>query len=353
MAFLNVSSPHATRAGTTGSVMQQVLLATLPGIVVLTASFGIGTLVNLLLCSMFCVGFEALCLRLRQRPVTFYLKDYSALVTAFLLGIALPPYAPWWLLAVGCLFAIVVAKQLYGGLGFNPFNPAMVAYVVLLISFPIEMTRWTIDASMLVDGNSLPNLNETFQRVFGTTDTTAIDAYTAATPLDILKQNTGLTLAGLYNADPIFLHGRWAGAGWEWVNLAFLAGGIYLLYQRVFTWHAPVSMLVSLSVLSILFYDGGSSTSTGSPVFHLLSGATMLGAFFIVTDPVSSAVSTKGRMIYGAAIGAIVFIIRAWGNYPDAMAFAVLLMNFAAPFIDYYTLPRSYGHERVNSGRVK
>jgi len=353
MAFLKVSSPHATRSGTAASVMQQVLLATVPGVLVLALNFGVGVILNIVLCGLFCCGFEALALKIRKRPIAFYLKDYSALVTAVLLGIALPPYAPWWLLATGCFFAIIVAKQLYGGLGYNPFNPAMVAYVVLLISFPVEMTRWTLAASVLPEGAELPSLLQALQLVFTGEAASVADGYTAATPLDVLKQNSGQTLQGLYAQESIFSSARFAGAGWEWVNLAFLAGGIYLLYKKIFTWHAPVAMLGALAFCAAVFYDGGSSSSPGSPLFHLLSGATMFGAFFIVTDPVSSAVSTRGRLIYGAGIGIIVFVIRAWGNYPDAVAFAVLLMNFAAPFIDYYTLPRTYGHSKANSGRVK
>ena len=134
--------------------------------------------------------------------------------------------------------------------------------------------------------------------------------------------------------------------GWEWANIAFLLGGAWLMYRKIFTWHAPVAMLLSLAVMASLFYDGGSSASGGSPLFHLLSGATMFGAFFIVTDPVTSAVSVRGRLIYGALIGVLVYIIRVKGNYPDAIAFAVLIMNFAAPFIDHYTQPRTYGHNR-------
>lgn len=353
MAFLKVTSPHATKAGTAGNVMQQVLLACIPGILALTFSFGVGVIINLILCSAFCLAFEALSLKVRNRSISFHLRDYSAVVTAVLLGVALPPFAPWWLLIVGCFFAIVVAKQLYGGLGFNPFNPAMVAYVVLLISFPVEMTRWTLDASLLPDGTSLPSVLQALQLVFTGSADHLIDGYTAATPLDIVKQNQSLTLDTLYAENIIFSEARWAGAGWEWVNLGFLLGGAYLVYKKIFTWHAPVGMLAAILVLSALFYDGGSSTSTGSPLFHLLSGATMLGAFFILTDPVSSATSTKGRLIFGIGAGALVFIIRAWGNYPDAVAFAVLLMNFAAPFIDYYTLPRTYGHAKAKSGRAK
>lgn len=349
MAFIKVTSPHAHSAGNTGSVMKTVIIASIPGIAALTASFGFGTLLNILLACAFCIGFEAIVLKLRNRSLSFYLNDYSAALTAILLGIALPPFAPWWLIAVGSLFAIVVAKQLYGGLGYNPFNPAMIGYVVLLISFPLEMTRWVAPLSFAGEHSLIEGLRQVF---LGST-LAAVDGYTAATPLDVMKQSSGQLISDLYQNEEAFSLGRWAGAGWEWANLGFLAGGIYLLYKKIFTWHAPVSMLASLFVLSAIFYDGGSSDSLGSPLFHLLSGGTMLGAFFIATDPVSSAVSNKGRIIYGAAIGIIIFVIRIWGNYPDAVAFAVLLMNFAAPFIDYYTVPRTYGYKKAESGRIK
>ena len=350
MAFIKVTSPHAHSAGNTGTFMQKVMYACIPGIFFLTLYFGYGTLVNILLACLFCLGFEAAFLKLRQRNILFYLKDYSALVTALLLGIALPPYAPWWLIAVGCFFAIVIAKQLYGGLGFNPFNPAMVGYVVLLISFPLEMTQWVNPLSISEFSHGLASLNHGLSQVFLGAPLNLVDGMTGATPLDVLKQNEGLLLQDLYQQEPAFSSASVAGVGWEWVNLGFLIGGLYLLHQKVFTWHAPISMLLSLTVLSLVFFDGGSSTSPGSPLFHLFSGATMFGAFFIVTDPVTSAVSTKGRIVYGAAIGVLVFVIRVWGNYPDAIAFAVLLMNFAAPFIDYYTLPRVYGHTKANRG---
>ena len=337
MSLLNVSSPHAHRPLSTANVMQLVLLATLPGVIALTHFFGWGTVTNLLFAVPLALAFEALSLKLRQRPVSFYLKDYSAVVTAVLLAIALPPYSPYWLIAIGIFFAIVIAKQLYGGLGYNPFNPAMVGYVVLLISFPVEMTQWAAPLGAL--SNEQPSLLIALQQLFSAN---AIDGYTMATPLDTLKNNNSLLVQDLFANNPAF--GQWAGLGWEWVNIAFLAGGCFLLYKRVFTWHAPVAMLASLTFCSLFFYDGGSSASKGSPLFHLLSGATMFGAFFIVTDPVTSAVSNLGRLVYGALIGFFLFMIRAWGNYPDAIAFAVLLMNFAAPFIDHYTQPRTYGH---------
>lgn len=348
MALLKITSPHATKPGDTGAVMRCVLLATVPGLIALTVFFGIGSIINVLLACGFALGFEAAALWVRKRPIAFYLKDFSAIVTAVLLALALPPYAPWWLVAVGVFFSIIVAKHLYGGLGFNPFNPAMVGYVVLLISFPLEMTMWAAPISSLGTEASLPSLGDALGKVFLGIDfvTGSLDGYTAATPLDIVRQNESLLLEDLYQTSAAFNGAKWAGAGWEWVNLMFLAGGAYLLYKRVFTWHAPVSMLVSLGLLAAIFYDGGSSSSQGSPLFHWLTGATMLGAFFIVTDPVTSAVSNRGRIIYGALVGLIIFVIRSWGNYPDGMAFAVLLMNFAAPFIDYYTQPRTYGHKK-------
>jgi H+/Na+-translocating ferredoxin:NAD+ oxidoreductase subunit D len=339
MALLRVTSPHAHGPASTARVMQQVLLATVPGILALTLYFGFGTLVNILWAGVLAVVFESLALVLRGRAPLPYLKDYSALVTATLLGIALPPYAPWWLVAVGVAAAIPLAKHLYGGLGYNPFNPAMVGYVVLLISFPVQMTSWAPPRGLEAD---IPGLLEALRACFAPA---TFDGITQATPLDVLKQNNSQLIKDLWQAEPVF--GRWGGAGWEWANLGFLAGGLWLLYRRIFTWHAPLAFLGALAVMAALFYDGGSSASGGSPLFHLLSGATMLGAFFIVTDPVTSAVSLRGRLVYGALIGILVYVIRVWGNYPDAVAFSVLIMNFAAPFIDHYTQPRTYGHDKV------
>ena len=341
MALMRLTSPHAHGPMSTQRVMQSVLLATIPGVIVLTHFFGFGTLVNILWGSIVALACEAPALKLRRRPLGFYLKDYSALVTAVLLCIALPPYAPWWLIAVGIASSILLAKHLYGGLGYNPFNPAMVGYVILLISFPIQMTAWAPPRGL----GELPGFIEALQACF---TPAAYDGTTMATPLDLLKQNNSLLIKDLWNQYPQF--GRWSGLGWEWANIAFLAGGVWLLYQRIFTWHAPVAMLVTLGLLAAIFYDGGSSASGGSPLFHLLGGATMFGAFFIVTDPVSSAVSLRGRLIFGALIGVLIYTIRIKGNYPDSVAFAVLIMNFAAPFIDYYTQPRTYGHRDKRAG---
>lgn len=349
MAFMHVTSPHLHTPRDTGSVMRLVLYATLPGVAALTLFFGFGTLVNIVLACLAALACEAGVLALRGRSVAPYLRDGSALVTATLLAIALPPYAPWWVVVIGTAVAIIIAKHLYGGLGYNPFNPAMVAYVVLLISFPVQMTSWGAPLGAMADSSAgfagaggVPGPIESLRLNFGIADE-GVEAFTMATPLDILKQNTTLTMDDLWLANPPFNY--WGGSGWQWVNAGFLLGGLVLLLRGVFTWHAPIAMLASLSFMALLGWDGGSSDSGGSPLFHLFAGGTMLGAFFIVTDPVSSAVSNKGRLIYGALIGLLIYIIRAWGNYPDAVAFSVLLANFAAPFIDYYTQPRTYGHQ--------
>lgn len=342
MAFKQITSPHAHAPQNTAKVMQLVLWCTLPGLLALTWHFGWGSLINVVLATITAVLGEAIILKIRKRSVQFYLGDYSAVLTAVLLGLALPPLTPWWVVVTGSLFSIVVAKQLFGGLGYNPFNPAMVGYVILLISFPVQMTTWVTPLELLPVDVAHPDMLQSLAIVFGSS--TPVDGVTGATPLDSFKHYQGLTVEQIYAQNPLFSQATFVTVGWEWVNLGFLAGGLVLLGKRVFTWHAPVAMLATLALLSGIFWDGGSSQSPGSALMHLLSGASMMGAFFILTDPVSSAVSNRGRFIYGVLIGALVYIIRAWGNYPDAVAFAVLLANFAAPFIDNYTLPRTYGH---------
>jgi len=340
MALPRFSSPHATGANRTQKVMLQVLAALAPGALALIALYGVGTLFNLLWCSAVALGTEALMLHLRKRPLAVFLKDGSALVTAVLLALALPPYAPWWLSLLATAFALVFGKHLYGGLGQNPFNPAMLGYVVVLVSFPLEMTRWpSPDAGLgLVDGLS---------RILGL-GAPPPDAWAGATALDVLKNNHSLTIDELLTQSAAF--GHVGGRGVELVNLAFLAGGLFLLWRKLFTWHAPVGMLGGLFVMSLLFWNGSGSDSHGSPLFHLFSGAAMLGAFFIVTDPVSGATSNRGRLVFGLGVGIVTYVIHAWGGYPDGVAFAVLLMNLAAPTIDYYTRPRTYGHKKPKRG---
>ncbi|SDT93453.1 electron transport complex protein RnfD [Pseudomonas pohangensis] len=338
MTLTRITSPHAKGSNRTQRVMLLVLAACAPGALALTWLFGIGTLVNLLWASLVALGVEAAILKIRQRPLGFYLSDGSALVTAVLLALALPPYAPWWLTLVAVGFAIVFGKQLYGGLGQNPFNPAMLGYVVVLISFPVEMTSWPKPHGV--------GLLEGLQQIFGLAQLP--DGWSQATALDSLKINKSLTMDELWAANPAF--GKVGGAAVEWVNAAFLLGGLFLLHKRLISWHAPVGMLAALTVMSLLFWHGSGSDSNGSPLFHLFTGATMLGAFFIVTDPVSGATSNLGRLIFGAGVGILVYIIRTWGGYPDGVAFAVLLMNLAAPTIDHYSRPRAYGHSKPERG---
>jgi len=221
--MLRVSSPHAHRGGDTGQVMRLVAFATLPGMAALTWFFGLGVIHNVLLASLSCIAFEALILKLRGRPLGFYLRDCSALVTGVLLGLALPAYCPWWLVVIGSATAIILAKQLYGGLGFNPFNPAMVGYVVLLISFPVEMTQWPAPAGI---AEHTPSLGQALAKIWLGTP---IDGYTAATPLDVMKQNTSLLVSDLYQTNPGLSAGTMASLGWEWGNLGFLLGGLFLL----------------------------------------------------------------------------------------------------------------------------
>lgn len=347
MAILNVTSPHLHKPGNTGAFMRQVLYALVPGILLMTHFFGWATLINITLAVTVALGCEAAVLKLRKKPVAFYLTDYSAVLTAVLLAIAIPPTAPWWLTLLGTSFAIVVAKHLYGGLGMNPFNPAMVGYVLLLISFPKQMTTW-LPAAGVNESTDALNLLQSLQLVF-TGAINGIDGFSGATPLDTFRTYAGQP--EVLDTSPV-LQGTLAGFGWEWINMAFLLGGIYLVWRRIITWHVPVSMLLAITVMAGIF-NALDADNYGSILFHLFSGGTMLGAFFIATDPVTAATSNKGKLVFGAGIGCLVFVIRTWGGYPDAVAFSVLLMNLAAPTIDYYTQPRAYGHNKPNKGLAK
>ncbi|WPO46278.1 RnfABCDGE type electron transport complex subunit D [Pseudomonas sp. S1Bt23] len=310
--------------------MQRVLLATQPGLLALFWLFGWGVLINLLLACATALAVEAAVLRLRQWPLRPFLGDGSALVSATLLALALPPYCPWWLTVSAATCALLFGKHLYGGVGKNPFNPAMLGYALVLVSFPQQMTHWPASHGLDLLGG--------LQQIFGITlDSTAPDAWAQATALDSLRINKSLTIDELFAGNAAF--GHFGGKGVEWVNLAFLAGGAFLLQQRVFSWHAPAGMLGSLFVISLLCWNGSGSDSHGSPFFHLLSGATMLGAFFIVTEPVSGPRSAKARLLFGVGVGLLTYLIRTWGGYPDGVAFAVLLMNLAVPALERLAAP--------------
>ena len=311
--------PHVVAGFSVPRVMYQVLLALLPVAAVQVWLQGPGLLGLLGIAAGTALVSEALALRLRRRAASPFLRDGSVLVTAALLALAVPPTLPWWLMMFGTAVAVLLAKHAYGGLGQNPFNPAMVGYAVLLVSFPLEMSRWPAPGA-------------------------GWDAVTGATALDALR--TGLRES--QTMQEITAGGAFGGvgaAGGEWINGAALAGGLYLLLRGVIRWQIPAGLLAGVAIPAAIAHGldpGGHAPAT----FHLAAGATMLGAFFIATDPVSAATTPRGRLVYGAGIGLLTWIIRSWGGYPDGLAFAVLLMNLAAPLIDRWTVPRIHGEPR-------
>ena len=332
-------SPYLRDSRSVRQIMLHVLAALLPGIAAYVWQFGAGILLQLLLASLTAVAAEAAMLKLRGKPIGLYLGDLSAIVTAWLIALSLPPIGPWWMIVVATLCAIVVAKHLYGGLGYNPFNPAMIGYVVLLISFPREMSTWPIPHG--VGQAHVLSLPETLEIVFGGAGRLVADGLTGATPLDVLRTQLGLglTVTEIRNS-PVF--GIVSGSGWEWVALGFLAGGLWLVYIRAADWRIPAGMLGGLAAIATVFYLVDPQRYA-PPWFHVWSGAAIFGAFFIATDPVTASTTPRGRLIYGVGIGVLVYVIRAFGGYPDGVAFAVLLMNIAAPTIDLYTQPRVFG----------
>jgi len=337
-------APYWRTHNTVASMMRQVIYALIPAIAVYAWFFGIGIIVNTLIACAAAVLTEVAALKLRRRPIEPFITDYSAIVTAILLAFCLPPLTPWWVTATGCFFAIAVAKHLYGGLGFNVFNPAMAGYVALLVSFPEEINQWTAPSIGMLDYQT-PSVLMTLQYVLtgALPDGITMDAITRATPLDMVKTEIGMmrTIDEI-RSNPLF--GDFGGRGWEWINNFIALGGFWLLYTGVIRWQVPVSMLGALLAMSSLAYILDSSIYAG-PGFHLFSGGAILCAFFIATDPVSGATTNAGKIIFGAGVGILTYIIRTWGIYPDGIAFAVLLMNMAAPLIDRYTRPRVYGRK--------
>lgn len=323
--------------------MLKVLLALLPAIAAYTWVYGAGILVSIAIATGTALITEAALLKIRQRPIKPYLMDMSAVVTAWLLALALPALAPWWLVVVGTFFAIVVAKQLYGGLGYNPFNPAMVGYAVLLISFPLIMTKWPAPLSLAEHPlNWSEQLTFIFQQTLPASMT--VDAISSATPLDYLKTQLMLNKdVASISQSPIF--GRFGGQGQELVTVAYLLGGLYLLQQRIISWHLPTAFLLALTGIAGAFYLADPS-HFANPLFHVVSGASLLCAFFIITDPVSGPTTPKGKLYFAAGVAVLTYLIRVYGGYPDGVAFAVLIMNMCVPLIDALTQPRVFGHEK-------
>ncbi len=342
MQFSTITSPYTDRPNSVTMAMLWVIVALIPGAVGMIWYFGWGILINMVLAVITAVACDALAMKLRKRPAGPVVGDLSAVLTAMLFAVAVPPLLPWWLTVLGMAFAILVVKQMYGGLGYNIFNPAMAAYVLLLVSYPVQMTSWLPPISL--NENPL-SFVETLNAVFGSLLPAGQnwDAVTMATPLDTMKTGLSLnkTVSELGATDVMGVLG---GTGWELIFGLYLLGGLFMLYKKAISWHIPVSVLAGAAVMATLFQIIDADAHPGA-LFHIFSGATMLGAFFIATDPVTAPGTRSGQIIYGLSIGVLIYIIRTWGGYPDAVAFSVLLMNSAAPSLGHFTRPRTFGHK--------
>ncbi|MDR2788194.1 MAG: RnfABCDGE type electron transport complex subunit D [Candidatus Accumulibacter sp.] len=334
-----ITPPYLTQDISIRRIMWRVLAALLPGIAVCLWLLGPVILAQLAIATLTALAAEGLMLRLRGRPLAPFLGDGSAVVTAWLITLAFPPLAPWWLTVVGVAFAIVVAKHLYGGLGQNPFNPAMIAFAVCIVSFPALMSQWpALDAGA--------GFGERLALILG--QAPRLDALTGATPLDALKTalrlGEGQVGVAAATADRA-VFGHIAGRGWEWVAAGHLVGGLWLMWRGTIGWRVPIAFLGGMTMVSGALWlwqpDG-----FANPLFHLFSGGTMLGAFFIATDPVTGCTTPRGQLIFGFSAGALACLIRIFGGYPDGVAFAVLLLNLCVPIIDLYTQPPIFGMKK-------
>ena len=337
------NSPFVRKAASVQSVMLQVLLALLPGIAAYVWFFGPGILVQLALASAAALAGEAAMLAIRGKPKALFLTDLSAIVTAWLIALSFPPIVPWWLTVTGTLLAVVVVKQLYGGLGQNPFNPAMGAFCLMIVAYPALMSQWPAAGQL--------DFATQLQLIFG--GLREVDAITGATPLDALRtalrsaaspdsELHGLRAAQLMDG-PAF--GWLGGKGGEWVALGYLVGGLWLIQRRIITWHIPVAFCGALFASALVLW-GVRPEGFASPLFHLASGGAMLGAFFILTDPVSGATTARGKLLFAAGAGVLTWVIRSFGAYPDGVAFATLLMNILVPLIDMKTQAPVFGHKK-------
>lgn len=280
-------------------------------------------------------------LKLRRLPVALFLNDMSAVVTALLFALCLSPFTPWWVNFTGIAFAIIVAKHVYGGLGNNVFNPAIAGYIFVLVCFPDAMLHWPLPVSL---AENIPDFLDTVSLVFyGSGVSSNIDAMSSATPLNFMQSELN-NMAMISEINNVQIFGHIAGYGWEYINIAFLFGGIYLLIKGIIQWHIPVIILITIMSLSLLFYWYDPDIYA-SPVFHVLSGGTILTAFFIATDPVTSCSTLKGKIIFALIIGLLAYVIRTWGAYPDGFAFSVLLMNAVVPWLDSRTRPDVLGEK--------
>ncbi len=350
--MLPAHAPHAHAGMTVARSMRLVMLALLPATLFAFWLNGWPAVFLWAVTVASAAIAEFFSLRLSGRPAAPALADGSAVLTGWLLALSLPAWAPWWIGALGALFAVVVVKQVFGGLGQNLFNPAMAARVMLLIAFPVELTTWVLPAPWF-SGHAL-SLSQSFALTFLGEMPVSFDALSSATTLGHVK--TELTrhipVTEALAAHPhsladglIGLHGGSLG---ETAALLIAAGGIALIALRVITWHIPLAMLAGVALPAFFFsaHDPARYLDAGT---HLLSGGLMLGAFFIATDPVTSPGTRRGQLIFGFGCGLLTWLIRTFGGYPEAVAFAVLLMNSLTPVIDRYVRPRVYGHARARS----
>ncbi|WAI11881.1 MAG: RnfABCDGE type electron transport complex subunit D [Buchnera aphidicola (Macrosiphum albifrons)] len=340
-------------------IMFLVTLACIPGIFTKFYFFGSGVLIQILFSILIALFLEITILKIRFKKNRINLKDNSAVLTSVLFGVSIPPSLPWWMIIIGLLSSIIVTKHLYGGLGQNIFNPAMVGYVVLLISFPIYMNDWhkrdfsisffndlkqsayiiflkdhidSIDKNNSIDN---PSLNIT------------PDSFTEATPLNDFKIKSHLMKDDFSSKKYILKNKKIAvQSSWKYINISFFLGGVYLLFAGIICWRIPISFLTSLGILSMITYCYSEKLFM-SPLVHFFSGGTMICAFFIATDPVTTSCTNIGKIVFGIIIGTLVWIIRNYSDYPDAIAFSVLFANMTVPLIDYCTKTSGYGHNKI------
>ncbi len=314
------SSPHIHSRENLPRIMYDVVIAMVPAALISIYFFGLSSLAVMVTAIVSALACEWFFLKVAgKQKIRKTLFDGSAIVTAILLAFNLPPESPLWMVALGSFVAIVVAKQTFGGIGYNIFNPALVARVFLLISFPVQMTRWT--APTYFTG----------------------DAVTAATPLGLLKTE-GLAAMKKVFMDTDCLYGTIPGSLGEVSAVALILGGLYLLIRKVITWEIPVSMMGSLVIFTGIFWLVN-PTDYANPLFHLISGGVILGALFMATDMVTSPISRKGMLIFGAGIGLLTGVIRLFGGYPEGVSFAILIMNAVVPLIDKYTEVKKFGSQ--------
>jgi electron transport complex protein RnfD len=326
--------------------MSLVMLALTPATMFSLYQFGWPAIILFALTLVSALLFEVLSLLIARKPVTPFVFDGSAALTGWLVALSMPPWAPWWIAVLGGFIAIVLGKHIYGGLGQNIFNPAMVARIALLISFPLEMTFFMQPQPLFAQHS--PDFMQAVNIVF--MGGLNIDSLTSASTLTQIKVllHDGKSVAeatGLVSDLKTGLTGVLPGSLGEMSLVLLLLGGFFLLLMRVISWHTPVAMFASMAVISGLFHliDPQKYTDVATQLF---SGGFVLGAFFIATDYVTQPVSKLGRLIFGAGVGVLTFVIRSWSLFPEGVGFAILLMNAVTPLIDHYVKPRIFGRTR-------